>query len=60
MNERPAGCECEETVCDVCFDARVAEMEKEFGIRSGMSRQERINQLNAVRPLGCAPIEDES
>jgi hypothetical protein len=60
MNERPVGCECEETVCDVCFDERVREMEKHFGLRPGMLVAERINQLNAVRPLGCDPIEDES
>lgn len=51
-------CTCEEPdlgahVCDPCHYLEAQYWARYFGIRPGMTSQERRNQLEAMRPLGC-------
>jgi hypothetical protein len=45
--------DCDSYVCDPCFSVEAGEWAAYFGIRPGMSKQERANQIEAMRPLGC-------
>jgi hypothetical protein len=51
-------CTCDEPdidahVCDSCHFLKAQEWAAYFGIRPGMTSQQRRNQLEAMRPLGC-------
>jgi hypothetical protein len=46
-------CDDEGNLCEPCFSLEAEYWASYFGIRPGMSKQQRMNQLEAMRPLGC-------
>lgn len=55
----PCGKECNDAgYCDVHAQEEMKRWESHFGLRPGMSRAERLLQLEAFRPAHLYPPED--